>query len=672
MSERKPVTPESLYELRWVSDVRLAPDGRRVAYVEHWVEEIEKDGKKRKGYRSAIYLSEGPQAEPRRLTYAAKGSDSAPRWSPDGRMLAFLSTREGDQPQLYVLSLDGGEARPVTTPDQLSEGVIDYDWHPSGALFALLSRGHRSEEERQREIEHDEKVYEGRLPFKFDGQGLFDPRRAQIYRVRLDGTQLTRLTDWPRDLSDITWSPDGERLAFVSQNEDTPEYVWINDIFVLAAEGGTPERITPGTLSLGSPVWSPDGRQLAFIGHDRRRGNASVARLWTIDLQQRVPRCLTEGFDGDIGDMPGGDSHLGAHPREPVWNERDGLTVAALVRGHAGLYHVPLAGGAPEPIATSALSVVGFTQRGATIAFVGETNARSGEVYTLTPDGALQRRSRAGDAFFNTYAVHAPQPVRFKGADDWDLEGWVLRPAGGEGARHPLIIYVHGGPHSAYGNAFFHEFQALVAAGFALFFTNPRGSSSYGEEFADAVRRHFGEKDYADIMAAADLAASWDWVDPARMGIMGGSYGGYMTNWIITHTDRFAAACTQRSISNLLSFAGTSDIGPEFSRDEFGGLPWTDEELLMAKSPIRYVQNVKTPTLILHQEEDHRCPIEQAEQLYTALVVLGVPVKFVRFPGECHELPRSGQPFRRVNRMHHIIDWFTRYLRPAGSAAPQA
>ncbi len=204
----------------------------------------------------------------------------------------------------------------------------------------------------------------------------------------------------------------------------------------------------------------------------------------------------------------------------------------------------------------------------------------------------------------------------------------------------------------------------LAAAGFGIFFTNPRGSASYGETFAAAVRQHFGEKDYEDIMHAADVAAAWEWVDPQRMGIMGGSYGGFMTNWVITHTNRFAAACTQRSICNLLSFAGTSDIGPEFSRDEYGGLPWTDEELLMAKSPIRYVRNVKTPTLILHQENDHRCPIEQAEQLYTALVELGVPAKFVRFPDECHELPRSGQPQRRVNRMGHITEWFTRYLRP--------
>jgi dipeptidyl aminopeptidase/acylaminoacyl peptidase len=329
------------------------------------------------------------------------------------------------------------------------------------------------------------------------------------------------------------------------------------------------------------------------------------------------------------------------------------------------LYRVAGSGGDVEQLSTSGLSVVGFTQRGAAIAFTGETNSRTAEVYTAAEGHRLARRSHAADAFFGKYQIQPPEHIRFKGADDWDIEGWFIRPHGSEnGGRHPLIVYVHGGPHLAYGNAFIHEFQVLAASGFGVFYTNPRGSASYGEEFSAAVRQHFGEKDYEDVMRAADVAASWEWVDPQRMGIMGGSYGGFMTNWTITHTDRFAAACTQRSITNLYSFAGTSDIGPEFSRDEFGGLPWTDEEILMAKSPMRYVQNVKTPTLILHQEQDHRCPIEQGEQLYTALVMLGVPTKFVRFPEEGHEMPRSGQPQRRINRMEHIIDWFTRYLKP--------
>jgi dipeptidyl aminopeptidase/acylaminoacyl peptidase len=433
---------------------------------------------------------------------------------------------------------------------------------------------------------------------------------------------------------------------------------------VVGIDGSQPRVLTRSLGSLLYPTWSPDSSRIAFYGHDNRRGSASTDRLWMVDVHKGDLRCLTENFEGHAGDVANGDAHLGPKLYFPRWDDGDRITMQALVEGRAGLYRVAAAGGEVEQINTSGLSVIGFGQRGDVIAFTGETNTRSAEVYVSRSGHRLQRRSRAADDFFRNHRLQTIEHVRFKGAENWDLEGWAIRPLDAQtGSRYPILIYVHGGPHTAYGNGFYHEFQVLAAAGFGVFFVNPRGSSSYGEEFADAVRGHFGEGDYEDIMAAADLAATWDWVDPERMGIVGGSYGGFMTNWVITHTDRFAAACTQRSICNLLSFAGTSDIGPAFSEDEYGALPWTDRELLMQKSPISYVQNCKTPTLILHQEEDHRCPIEQAEQLYTALVALGVPTKLVRFPGEGHELSRSGQPQRRVNRMHHIIDWFGRYLQ---------
>jgi len=664
--ERKTCTPESLFELRWVSDPQIAPDGQRVTFVEHWIEDVEKDGKQRKAYRTAIYVSDAPGSRPRRLTYSANGNDSSPRWSPDGSEIAFISTRDQDKPQLFVLDLAGGEAEQITKTKELSEGIGQFDWHPSGTMLCFTSTGHKDEDQKKREETNDEKVYEGRLPFKFDGVGLLEERRSQLYRIQRNGSHFQQLTSYPRDIYDPLWSPDGHAIAFLAQSETTPEHIWINDLFMVGVDGGELQQLTRSIGPVSNHAWSPDSASIAFLGHDRRRGNATTTKLWLTTVAEREPHCLTDGFVGELGDIASGDAHLGSNPLRPCWNQQGDITFGALVHGRAGLYRIAATGGEIEQLNTSGLSIVGFTQRNNTIAFTGETNARSAEVYTAEAGRKLERRSHTADTFFSTYRIQPPEHVQFQGADDWELEGWVIRPLAADDPdkRHPLIIYVHGGPHTAYGNGFFHEFQALVAAGFGIFFTNPRGSSSYGEEFADAVRQHFGEKDYEDIMHAADVAASWEWVDPQRMGIMGGSYGGYVTNWVITHTDRFAAACTQRSITNLLSFAGTSDVGPEFSRDEWGALPWTNEELLMAKSPIRYVQNVKTPTLILHQEEDHRCPIEQAEQLYTALVVLNIPTKFVRFPNEGHEMPRAGQPQRRVNRMHHIINWFTTYLQP--------
>lgn len=667
MTERQPFTPKSLLEMRGTSDPQIAPDGEQVVYVEHWIETITKDGKTRPGYRTALMLSSGPGAAPQRLTWPATGGDRHPRWSPDGQRLAFLSTRHDDTPQLFVLDLAGGEARPLTSAATLSEGVDSFDWHPDGAALCFVSSGHVDGETKTINDEHDERVYVDRLPFKFDGAGLYDERRAQLWQVGTDGTGLTQLTDTGFNLSQPRWSPDGTAIAFASIDRRELEWTFVDDLFIYNVADRSVRRLTPSQGTLTAYAWSPDSAQLAFLGHDNRRGNASNNRVWRIDRTGEALQCLTDSFDRSADVTTMSDMHFLTVSGRVVWRD-DRLWFPATDHGTTGLYSVPAAGGAVTQIATGGLSVAQFSIGNGGIAFTGETSIRTPEVYTVTTAGQdLQRRSHAGDTAAERFALSAPEHLTFSGAGGLEIEGWVIRPTddAADGARHPLIIYIHGGPHADYGSGFFHEFQVLAAAGYGVLFINPRGGQSYGEEFADLVRGHFGEQDYEDVMLAADLATSWDWVDPARLGVMGGSYGGYLTNWIITHTDRFAAACTQRSISNLVSFAGTSDIGPEFARDEFGALPWTDEEFLMAKSPLRYVKAAKTPTLILHQEEDHRCPMEQAEQLYTALVCLGVPTKFVRFPGEGHDLLRTGQPRRRINRLHHIIDWFDRYLKPA-------
>ncbi|MDQ3541575.1 MAG: S9 family peptidase, partial [Chloroflexota bacterium] len=250
-------------------------------------------------------------------------------------------------------------------------------------------------------------------------------------------------------------------------------------------------------------------------------------------------------------------------------------------------------------------------------------------------------------------------------ADGLGIQGWLLTPAGfseGSDAKHPLIVQIHGGPHAMYGHAMFHEMQLMAARGYAVLFTNPRGSAGYGEEFTGSTRGRWGEADMPDVIAAVDHVSNLPWIDRDRIGITGGSYGGYLTNWIIGHDPRFKAAVTQRCVSNFHSFFGTSDIGSTFGAFEFDGVPWKDAEKLLRYSPISYVDSIMTPLLILHSEQDHRCPIEQAEQMYTALTYLERDVAFIRFPEEGHELSRSGTPSRRLARLHHLIGWFDSHL----------
>ncbi len=357
MAEQR-CTPESLFEMRWVSDPQLAPDGRRVAYVEHWVEELETDGKRRQAYRTAIYLSTGPDETPRRLTYSRSGNDSAPRWSPDGQGLAFLSTRDGDTAQLFVLDLTGGEAQQITRTSDLSEGVAEYDWHPSGQLFCFVSLGHQDEAALRYAERHDEKVYGNRLPFKYDNVGLYDERRAQLYRIGRDGTQHVQLTQLGRKVLSPTWSPDGRHIAFVAQNEQTPETAWISDIFLVDTSGHPPRQLTRSLGPVSYPAWSPDGASIAYLGHDRHLGGATPTKLWLVDIESGESRPLMDRFDGQVGGVPAGDAHLGAHPLRAVRDDQGDITCVAMVHGRSGLYRVDNEGNSVEQLNTSGLSVV--------------------------------------------------------------------------------------------------------------------------------------------------------------------------------------------------------------------------------------------------------------------------------------------------------------------------
>lgn len=660
MADLRRWSPTTLLEMRFISDAQISPDGSRIAFVETWIEEITKDGTCRPGYRSAIFVVDAAGGSAQRLTYAVKGRDSAPRWSSDGTKLAFLSTRDNDVLQLFVLDMQGGgEAQQLTN---LGYGVAEANWRPNSNTLAFISRGDKDTEYRRVEKLRDEKIIE-RLPFKFDGVGFLQPEYAQLWLVQ-PGQQPQQLSDAAFDHSDPTWSPDGKEIAFVTVSRAELEHTRQADIYVFNLETGTARCLTNALGPAYHPAWSPDGQQIAYIGHNQHTGNASNEALWYVSHQGGDPRLLSVDFDYGLENSIVTDVRFGRFPYRPIWRD-NGIYFIATRAARSRAYRYNNDATISELTPQDTPSISGYSQSlNRRTAFTAGTDTHPEALFIGEADGTTTLLYDPNAALMAQMQTITPECVGFKGADDLPLEGWVIQPVDCEpGQKYPLLLYIHGGPHAAYGHNFMHEFQVLAAAGFGIWYVNPRGGTGYGQEFRALVRQDFGGKDYTDLMCAADLAASWDWVDTSRMGVLGGSYGGYMTNWIISHTDRFAAANTQRCLSNLTSFYGTSDIGPYFGEDEFGGKPWTDISVFVERSPIRFVNHINTPLLILHSDDDHRCPVEQAEQLYTALKVLDKPVRFVRFPREGHELSRSGEPLHRIARLEYILDWFGHYLQ---------
>jgi dipeptidyl aminopeptidase/acylaminoacyl peptidase len=349
-----------------------------------------------------------------------------------------------------------------------------------------------------------------------------------------------------------------------------------------------------------------------------------------------------------------------------VWLDENTVAVLASSQGETQIHRVDLTSGDVSPITAGKRRVAGFAVAGDGLVYVSGQIHRPFELFTSGLDGGNERAITSFNAELLDKLVLAEAiDLEATAPDGKAIQAWLLPPVGFDpdsSAKHPLVIEIHGGPHAMYGYSMFHEMQLFAARGYAVLFCNPRGSAGYGEEFTGITRARWGESDMPDVIAALEEALELPWIDGDRLGITGGSYGGYLTNWIIGHDDRFKAAVTQRCVSNFHSFFGTSDIGYHFGEFEFGGVPWKDAELLLKYSPISYVDKMTTPLLILHSEQDLRCPIEQAEQMFTALKYLGREVGFVRIPEESHDLSRSGTPSRRLARLHHLVGWFDSHL----------
>ena len=646
MAKRKPVEIKDLFRVVAVSDPQISPDGRRVAFVRTTID-YDRDE-----YLSNIWLSEGGQLK--QFT-AGREKDKEPRWSPDGRKLTFTSTpsdKEEKKKQLYIIEADGGEARKLM--DQ-KLGIESPKWSPDGKRLLFLSPTQLDEPK------GDEKRIT-RLSYRYNARGYFPGVYRHAYTIPSMGGKPRQETKGEFDVDSAEWLD--QSIVFVSNNEPDADRDGYKHIYRLNS-GEEPRRLTEGTWQITSIAVSPDDSKIAFAGHDYYRGEATKSDVWTMSADGDAPEKLTGSLDEDLGVGLSCDVRVSSKDPTPLWHPDGHIYFTTNYGGSSYLNRVKATSGRVERL-------IGGVDRSVEAWSISETGEIAYTTLATTSPPELRLRANGKDTqltdvnkrWRQSLDLRPHERFEFASSGGHTVEGWIMKPSGfREDQRYPMAVEIHGGPRGVFGNALMHEHQLLAARGYAVMYVNPWGSGGYTEDFQAGLPGHYGKQDYADIMEAVDhCLKTFQWVDPSRLACLGGSYGGYMTNWIITHTNRFRAAVTMRSISNWVSFFGTSDTGWTFGRREMLGLPWEDEEAFMAKSPIRYVKNVKTPTLILHSEEDYRCPIEQGEQLYTALKYLGVPTELVRFPGENHELSRSGKPKHREARLEHVLRWFEIYL----------
>lgn len=662
--KRRSITAHDLYLFEIISAPQISPNGDIAVYCQQEVEE-----KTEKKY-SHLFMVSLPAGKPRQITHG-KQTDTDPHFSPDGRSIAFLSNRDDEtQPQVYILPVDGGEARRLT---DLKGSIEDVNWSPDGTRLLLQFRAKDDEAIEREQNEEKKKLgvvcrHVTRVFFKEDGTGYLPLARRHLWIVDAETGEAHALTSG--DVFDEvggTWSPDGKEVAFCSNRSDDPDLdPDADDVYLMSADGGEMRRLPAPVGPKSKPSFSPDGRYIAYYGREGKKEGWRQTRLWVVPADGASDaRCLTGEHDFNVSS--GTINDMGSLPQvSPTWAKSgDAIYFQVAHHGDTVLKKVTLDGAVSDVVADK--GVVGafsFDRSQEKLVYFGADMRDPGQVFFRdTKTSETRRLTGASDRLLAGIDLGEIEEVWFKGAAGNDLQGWIITPPGFDPAKqYPSILEIHGGPRTQYGNFFMHEFYYLAAQGYVVYFCNPRGGQGYGEAHSRAIWDKWGTVDYDDIMAWVDHVEKLPYIDADRMGVTGGSYGGYMTNWIIGHTDRFAAAVTQRSVSNLISMYGSSDFNWAFQY-EFGDLPpWDNVEGYWEQSPIKYIGNAKTPTLVIHSEQDLRCAIEQGEQVFVALKRLDVDTEMVRFPDEPHGLSRGGRTDRRVARLEHIARWFNRYI----------
>ncbi|MEO6237485.1 MAG: S9 family peptidase [Vicinamibacterales bacterium] len=649
-AEPRAFTPADYFSLTTVSDPQISPDGKHVAYV------VASMDRKRARHNSVWLAAADGSVPPIELTPGVAGG-SAPRWRRDGDALAFLSSRpqldqDDQKTQVYLLSLRGGEGRPITA---LRDGVTGFDWSPNGSRLVCISRGRPAD---RKPPASDTRRFTS-LWYKSDGSGFLDDRRAHLWVVTVASSAALQVTDGDWEDTDPQWSPDGARIAFVSDRlangsdwEGRHADIWMVDV-----TGGDARRISTNDEADSSPAWSPDGKSIAFLGTLTEGGH---------------PKVYLAPADGGTAQVLSKDPLLLAARLQ--WpNGANALFFEANAAGGQHLFRLDAASGRIAQVTEGPQFVrnVSFSE-GARMAFRSNDYSHPDDLFVADRDGRNERRLTTMNAALAAVSFSAPEPLTWKAADGLTIHGYLVKPYGWKpGQRYPMIMQLHGGPNGMHGSGWDMDPQVFAGAGYAVFLPNPRGSSGYGDAYQRAVENEWGGEAYTDLMRGVDaVLAKFPWVDGERMGVTGHSYGGFMTDWIIGHTTRFKAATTLAGISNLVSVQGTRDAAYNHRRD-FGGDLFQNYDAYWNTSPIKYAPQMKTPTMILHGEADARVPLEQGEQLFRALKHFGVPSELVIFPRASHGFRAGGDPRQLVELLQWQLYWFNKWVQhDAAAKAP--
>jgi dipeptidyl aminopeptidase/acylaminoacyl peptidase len=668
--QQRAVSDSDLFAFRWVASPQIAPDGRRAAYVLVTV------NAKHDGYETSLWLvATDGLSPPRRITSGPH--DAAPRWSPDGSTLAFLRPKDGHA-QLYLLSLVGGEAQQLT---DLPKGAGPAAWSPDGKTIAFTSTTapeDLAKRDKKEQPKSDVRVITA-AEFRADDEGYAEPgEHSHIWTVPavLPGDEPAKarpVTSGSFDENAPQWSGDGARISFVSDRvAESYYYAPDNNVYSVPAAGGALDTVADIDGPMFGAALSPDGLRLAFRGWINPRATRSYNQSDLFVSRGRSSvKNLTADYDFDMGGSVLGDQAppRGGEGSSPnIWTaDGKAVIVATTEHGRSNLVRFDAQTGAREALTTGDHAILAYsaTPDARTFALTIGDPTHLADLYVLDASAKrLRQLTHANDSLFSKLQLVTPEDFWYPSFDGRKIETWIMKPVGfAPGRKYPLILNIHGGPHTAYGYIFFHEMQWLAARGYVVLYPNPRGSTTYGQEFGNIIQYKYPGDDYRDLMIGVDSLIRRGSVDTTRLGVTGGSGGGLLTDWAVGHTHRFAAAVSQRDVADWLGFWYTADF-TLFRPSWFRSTPFRDPEEFLARSPVRYADSITTPIMFILGDEDLRAPPNQGgEAMFRALKYLRKTAVMVRFPGESHELSRSGKPVHRVERLQHIVGWFDKYLQ---------